>query len=539
MLNLSSESIKNQSIWENKKVELPKFDYEKMSQNTIENPTWVHFGAGNIFRGFIASLQQKLLNSGKVKTGIIAAETYDYEIIDKIYKPYDNLSLQVIMNPDGKLDKTVIASIGESIAADTERKESWNRLNTIFSKPSLKMVSFTITEKGYNLKKLSGEFTDEVNSDIDNGPSKPSNVMSKVTSLLYTRFKNGELPIAVVSMDNCSHNGEKLYNAVNTIANKWFEKGLVEKEFVSYINNTNKVTFPWSMIDKITPRPSKSVEEKLKDLGLQNIDPIITNKHTYIAPFVNTERPQYLVIEDDFPNGRIPLEDAGVYFTDRETVEKVERMKVCTCLNPLHTSMAVFGCLLGYNLIADEMKDECIRKLVEKIGYKEGMPVVTDPGILNPKDFIKEVIEVRLPNAYIPDTPQRIATDTSQKVGIRFGETIKEYIRREDLDVKSLKYIPMVIAAWCRYMLGIDDKGEKFEISSDPLLETLKQYLSEVNIGSEYKNGTLKPILSNKDIFGSDLYQVGIGEKVESYFAEMIKGKGAVRDTLKKSLNFK
>lgn len=537
MLSLSKESIKKKDVWDEVNINLPKFDYDEMCKNTMDSPTWVHFGSGNIFRGFIAALQQELLNSGKAKTGIVAVETYDYEIIDKIYTPYDNLSLQTIMKPDGKLDNTVIASIGESISADTERKENWKRLNTIFSKPSLKMCSFTITEKGYNLKSLSGGFTDEVNEDIKNGLDKPSNVMAKVTALLYTRFKAGELPIAVVSMDNCSHNGEKLYSSINTIACKWAENKLVEKEFVDYINNTNKVTFPWSMIDKITPRPSKSVEKKLKDLGFESTDTIITDKNTYIAPFVNAERPQYLVIEDNFPNGRMPLEEAGVYFTDRETVEKVERMKVCTCLNPLHTSMAVFGCILGYNLIADEMKDQCIKTLIEKIGYEEGMPVVTDPGILDPKDFIKEVIEERLPNPYIPDTPQRIATDTSQKVGIRFGETIKNYVKREDLDVKSLKYIPLVIAGWCRYMLGVKDNGEKFEISSDPLLETLRKYLSEVKIGNKYTRGTLKPILSNKHIFGSDLYEIGLGEKIEDYFAEMITGVNAVRNTLKKYLN--
>ncbi|WP_234121582.1 mannitol dehydrogenase family protein [Clostridium hydrogenum] len=536
MLNLSSKGIKNQEAWKNKNIELPNFSYEEMIQNTKDNPTWVHFGSGNIFRGFIAALEQTLLNSGKEESGIVAVETYDYEIIDKIYSPFDNLSLQVIMKPDGKLKNTVIASIAESIAADTERKDNWTRLNSIFTKPSLKMISFTITEKGYNLKSLSGDFSAEVQQDIKNGPANPSNVMSKVTSLLYTRFKAGKLPLAVVSMDNCSHNGEKLYNAINTIATKWSENNLVEKEFVAYVNDATKVTFPWSMIDKITPRPSAIVEKKLTKLGIENLSPIITGKHTYIAPFVNAEGPQYLVIEDNFPNGRPALEDAGVYFTNRETVERVERMKVCTCLNPLHTSMAVFGCILGYTLIADEMEDECISALVNKIGYEEGMPVVTDPQILNPMDFIKEVIEVRLPNPFIPDTPQRIATDTSQKVGIRFGETIKEYVKRADLDVTSLKYIPLVIAGWCRYLLCVDDEGKKFEISSDPLLGTLKEYLSEIKLGQKYIKGTLKPILSNKNIFGSDLYEIGLGEKIENYFEEMLAGPKAVRNTLIKYL---
>ena len=99
-------------------------------------------------------------------------------------------------------------------------------------------------------------------------------------------------------------------------------------------------------------------------------------------------------------------------------------MKVTTCLNPLHTALAVYGCLLGYTLIADEMKDPDLKRLVERIGYTEGLPVVTDPGIIRPEAFLKEVLEQRLPNPFMPDTPQRIACDTSQKVPIRFGETV-------------------------------------------------------------------------------------------------------------------
>ena len=107
------------------------------------------------------------------------------------------------------------------------------------------------------------------------------------------------------------------------------------------------------MIDKITPRPDASVEEILKNDGLQGLEPVITSKKTYVAPFVNSEESEYLVIEDKFPNGRPQLEKAGLIFTDRDTVNKVEKMKVCTCLNPLHTALAVYGCVLGFEKIAD------------------------------------------------------------------------------------------------------------------------------------------------------------------------------------------
>ncbi|WP_174391336.1 mannitol dehydrogenase family protein [Caldanaerobius polysaccharolyticus] len=536
-MKLSRDGIKVADNWRQMGIELPQFDRQHMIALTLERPRWVHFGAGNIFRAFIAMLQQELLNSGEVDTGVIAVEGFDYEIIDKIYAPHDNLSLLVITNSDGNFEKKVIGSVSESLIGDPSKKGDWERLNAIFSNPSLQMVSFTITEKGYNLKSNSGKYLPDVEKDILEGPKHPRNIIAKVASLAYTRYKNGKLPVAFVSMDNCSGNGKRLHDAVEAIAREWVERELVEKGFLEYINNPEKVTFPWSMIDKIVPRPSEEVKKALNQIGFMDTQIVCTDKNTFIAPFVNAEKPQYLVVEDNFPNGRPPLEKAGVLFADRSTVEKAEKMKVCTCLNPLHTSLAVFGCLLGYNLISEEMRDPHLKRLVEKVGYEEGRPVVADPGILDPEKFIKEVIEERLPNPYIPDTPQRIATDTSQKIGIRFGETIKAYCERPDLDVRKLKYIPLVIAGWCRYLMGIDDRGNEMALSPDPLLDTLRACVANIRLGSNISPcDSLKPILSNEGIFGLDLYSVGLGEKIEGYFNDMISGVGAVRRALQKHL---
>lgn len=221
---------------------------------------------------------------------------------------------------------------------------------------------------------------------------------------------------------------------------------------------------------------------------------------------------------------------------DRATVNNVERMKVTTCLNPLHTALAVGGCLLGYNLIADEMKDTELKKLVETIAYKEGMPVVIDPKIISPKEFVDEVINIRIPNPYMPDTPQRIATDTSQKVSIRYGETIKSYVNKYG-SANNLVGIPLAIAMWCRYLLGIDDNGEKFELSPDPMLDYLRDKLSSVQFGVNASyNFQLRDILENENIFGIDLFKAGIADKIEDMFVDMIEGKYAVRKTLKKYL---
>ena len=260
------------------------------------------------------------------------------------------------------------------------------------------------------------------------------------------------------------------------------------------------------MIDKITPRPDASIEALLQKDDIEGLDPVITSKNTYVAPFVNAEETEYLVIEDKFPNGRPELEKGGLIFTTRETVDKVEKMKVCTCLNPLHTALAVFGCLLDYNLISAEMKNETLVKLVEGIGYKEGLPVVVNPGILDPKEFIDTVLKVRVPNPFMPDTPQHIATDTSQKLAIRFGETIKAYAASPELNVSDIKLIPLVFAGWLRYLMAIDDNGNEFTLSPDPMLDEVRPYVADIKLGDSFDaSAKLKDILSNAKIFGVNL----------------------------------
>ncbi len=536
-MKLCYEGLKDRAVWEAAGVALPKFDWKEMCAATAAEPTWVHFGAGNIFRGFIALLQQSLLEQGLVKGGIVAADTFDYDIIEKIYTPFDHMTLMVSLLPDGSMEKEVVASIAEGLRAGNAFPEDMDALKRIFRNPSLQMASFTITEKGYALKNIQGDFFPFVEADFKNGPSNCSHAMSMVASLLLERFNACAAPVAMVSMDNCSHNGEKLRSSVMTVVEKWLENGFVSQEFVAWVQDETKVSFPWSMIDKITPRPAKVVEESLAAAGIENMAPIVTSKNTFIAPFVNAEQPQYLVVEDRFPNGRPPLEKAGVYMTDRDTVNNTEKMKVTTCLNPLHTALAVYGCLLGYDSIAAEMKDPELKALVERIGYDEGIPVVVDPKILSPMDFIHEVIDQRLPNPFIPDMPQRIATDTSQKVAIRFGETIKSYLARPDLNAADLTYIPLAIAGWLRYLLAVDDKGNPMECSSDPMLETLQQQLSGATLGNpDSLDGKLPAILSNTSLFATDLNEAGLGGKIETMLRELMAGPGAVRDTLKKYL---
>ena len=532
---LNYNGLKDRESWRSAGVALPGHDWKAMCAETARRPVWVHFGAGNIFRIFVAGLQQKLLDQGAAKAGIVAVETFDNEVVERIYAPHDSMTLAVSLLPDGGIDKSVVASIAEGLVVSN--LPDWEKLKAIFRNPSLQMLSFTITEKGYALKDMKGELTPVAKADIEAGPAHPRHAMGVVASLLWERFNTGATPVAVVSMDNCSHNGEKLRAGVTQIAEAWQGKGFVSPEFIRWLEDEAQVSFPWSMIDKITPRPSEAVQQKLEALGIEGMAPIITEKHTYIAPFVNAEAPQYLVIEDRFPNGRPALEKAGVYMTDRDTVNRTERMKVTTCLNPLHTALAVYGCLLGYEKICDEMQDAELVKLIRRIGYVEGLPVVTDPKILSPKAFIDEVVTQRLPNPFMPDTPQRIACDTSQKVAIRFGETIKSYMADPNLDPATLTGIPLAIAGWLRYLLGVDDKGVEMPVSPDPMLSLLQGALAGVKLGDpDSASGKLGDILGNANLFGASLVEAGLAEKIEAYFRELIAGPGAVRATLQKYL---
>ncbi len=536
-MKLSYQGIQDKAAFEAAGIALPKFDWQAMCAETEKNPVWVHFGAGNIFRGFIAVLQQRLLNEGLATSGIVAAETFDYDIINKIYDPFDSMTMMVTLKPDGSTDKEVIASIAKGIRADSADSAQWEALKACFVNPALQMASFTITEKGYALTNVKGEVMPVVTEDIANGPDKARHAMAVVAAMLYARYQAGAQPIAMVSMDNCSHNGEKLRSSVVTIVDGWVANGHVPAAFAENVKEGNRVSFPWSMIDKITPRPADAIRDQLADLGLEDMAPVVTTRNTYIAPFVNAEAPEYLVVEDRFPNGRPALEKAGVYLTDRDTVNMTERMKVTTCLNPLHTALAVYGCMLGYTSIAAEMKDAQLVSLVKTIGYKEGLPVVVDPKIIDPKAFIDEVVEQRLPNPFIPDMPQRIATDTSLKVGIRFGETIKSYAANAALDMNSLVGIPLAIAGWLRYLLAVDDEGNAMPVSADPMLATLQSELAGVELGKpESCRGKLDGILTNAVLFGSDLKAAGLAEKIEGYLAEMLAGPGAVRATLVKYL---
>ena len=146
-MKLDQNGMSDRAKWEALGYHLPEFDREDVRKATKEDPVWIHFGAGNIFRAFQANVVQQMLNRRELDKGLIVAEGYDYEIIEKMNHPHDDYTILVTLKADGTVEKTVVGSVMESLSLDSENAEEYSRLKEIFCKDSLQMATFTITEK--------------------------------------------------------------------------------------------------------------------------------------------------------------------------------------------------------------------------------------------------------------------------------------------------------------------------------------------------------------------------------------------------------
>ena len=176
-MKLTKESIKHNVAW--KGYRLPQYDIDAVRENTHKAPTWLHFGAGNLFRAFPAVLAQRLLTAGLSDTGIICCDGYDEELIDRCYRACDHLSLVVTLYSNGTINKEVVASVTESL----KLSEDMLRLKDIFLAPSMQMISFTLTEKGYIIQDDTREFLPDYKHDRENGPEGCQSFFGKLTAL--------------------------------------------------------------------------------------------------------------------------------------------------------------------------------------------------------------------------------------------------------------------------------------------------------------------------------------------------------------------
>ena len=519
------------SAWTTSTDELRRVGVRLPSEQSIEarglgaaQPSWIHMGGGNLYRSLHAQIAQDLIEAGELDRGIVVAQTRSPITVDRLYRAHNCDILQVLMHGDGTLDQRILASTARAVFAHPDDARGWGLMKSYFESDVLQLVTFTITEKGYVVAE----------GDIDLGPASPQGCIPITCALLLARFHVGASPLALVSTDNFSQNGARLRDAVLRVASTWVRKGFAPEEFYGYVSDEGRVAFPYTMVDRIAPNPSPKIEAALTEMGWSDLDSC-TDGTSRFAAFANAEPTFHLVIEDRFPNGRPALERAGAIRPDRETAELCDTMKVTCCLNPVHTALALFGCLLGHETIADTMRDPSLASLARRVAYDEGLPVVSHPGVLDPGQFIDQLLTERLPNASLPDTPQRIATDTSQKMPIRFGRTISRHAGAPYNDAASLTAIPLVIAGWLRYLIGVDDAGRQFTPSPDPLLEELTAKLEDLHLGcetAELVHRAAAPILRDERIFGVDLHKVGLEARIEALLQQMLARPGAVACTL-------
>lgn len=172
------------------------------------------------------------------------------------------------------------------------------------------------------------------------------------------------------------------------------------------------------------------------------------------------------------------------------------------------------------------------RVLGEQVGYAEGMEFVEDPGILSPKAFIDECMQERFPNPYLGDTVQRLCCDESQGLAIRFGENVKACVKKYG-SAQKLTGIALALAGWLRYMMAVDDEGNPYELSPDPMNEEMTRLYEGVVWNDPDSLGSrLQPVLSNERLFGMNLYEAGIGGMIEEMVRSEMQGPGSVCQTL-------
>ena len=129
-MKLTIEGIKDRAAWEKAGIALPGYDVEKVSEKAKEEPGWVHFGIGNIFRIFIGGIADGLLEEGVLDRGITCVETFDYDVVDKIYDPYDNLGLSVILHGDGTREYKVLGSLAEAVKAQSSERDFYKQISS-------------------------------------------------------------------------------------------------------------------------------------------------------------------------------------------------------------------------------------------------------------------------------------------------------------------------------------------------------------------------------------------------------------------------
>jgi fructuronate reductase len=433
-------------------------------------PGIVHLGIGAFHRAHMAVYVDSLL-AQHPDWAIIGASLRRPDTRDAL-APQDFLYTLAIRDAAGTQAR-IIGSVRDVLDANTQRPE----LIELMAHPTIRIVSLTVTEKGYCYAPATGEL-DENHPDIVHDlvhPAAPISAPGIIAAALKLRHARGLIPFTVMSCDNLPSNGKTAGRIVRR-----FAELLGDKTFAEYANS---VSFPSTMIDRIVPATTDADREIVKEIiGLDDAWPIMTE------PFTQW------VIEDKFPAGRPPFETVGAQMV--EDVEPFELMKL-RMLNGSHSTMSYLGYLAGHQYVSEAVADPGIHKLVHGLMTEEVIPTLPMPRA--DLEAYRDQLLARFANPALKHRTWQIAMDGTQKLPQRLLGTIRA---RLEVD-QSFDRLGLGVAAWMRYVTGLDEAGQPIDVK-DPLAARLRQLADAANGNPEQLAANL---LTVTEVFGRDLPQ--------------------------------
>jgi len=476
------------------RVAQPTYDRSRVTNGIV------HIGVGGFHRAHEAVYIDDLLRQGEIGWGITGVGLLPQDRnMRNALTAQDCLYTVVEQSASGDMARVVGSITRYFLAADNPEV-----VLQAMAAPQTRIVSLTITEGGYNFNQGTGEFIGD-NPDVIHDlayPETPVSVFGYVVEALNRRRLSGAPPFTLLSCDNLPHNG--------AVARKMFLAfaALREQALADWIENN--VTFPNSMVDRITPQTTDRDRERIRnEFGIDDAWPVVCE------PF------RQWVIEKKFCNGRPPLENAGVQFT--YDVHPFELIKL-RLLNGSHSVMGYLGYLAGYRLIPDVIADPAFHAFIEALMKDEVAPLLTAPPGIDLAEY-QQTLLTRFANPAIADQVQRICLDGSSKISKFLLPSIRKALEQN----RPIQKLTLALAGWFRYLTGTDEQGNPIEIN-DPQSSEL-QRLAKIG------GADPRPLLSLQNIFGDLSNNDHFVQSLTSALKTLttIGAKEAIRQSIKRS----
>jgi mannitol 2-dehydrogenase len=442
-------------------VPVPGYDRSRLTVGVV------HFGVGGFHRAHQAMYQDRLMNEGMgldwaiCGVGVMPSDRRMQEVLDA----QDGLYTLVLKHSDGTYEPRIIGAITEYQFAPDDPEAVIERM----AAESTRIVSLTVTEGGYNIHHVTGEF-DAANPDVahDLEPDAvPRTAFGLITEALRRRRERGLVPFTVMSCDNLQGNGDLARRVFTAFAQ------LRDPELGAWVER--EVRFPNSMVDRITPVTTDDDRAEVRErFGIEDAWPVVCE------PFTQW------VLEDAFSAGRPPYEDAGVQVV--EDVEPYELMKL-RLLNASHQALCYFAYLSGYRLVHEAAQDPLFRSFLRGYMDEEGTPTLEPvPGV--DLDEYKDTLIERFSNPEVRDTIARLCAESSDRI----PKWLLPVIRHQLAAGGDLKRSAAVVASWARYAEGVDERGEPIEVV-DRLADTL-------TAAAKRQRSDPDAFIANREVFG-------------------------------------